>query len=149
MSEYEMTYLIGETAANTQAMLMNIFSIVSAYLVVAYLAAHKLTKIMVTFVNGLFISMMLVFSIQLERHVGVLNSLVKEAQSMAISGDGLEWHPSIETPLEVFGWLPLFVTMLCLVAMIGALAFFFHARWAARGSDEQFLKLPTSASSSN
>lgn len=130
MTDYELAYLIGETAMNVQTMFMNVFSIVSAYLLVAYLLAARLTKTMLIIINTMFVLVMLSMTFTLIRHVAILVDLIEQVHLSAESGGGLAWHASSRTPLWLAQLMPAGMTFFLCVMTAGSLYFFFHTHKA-------------------
>jgi small-conductance mechanosensitive channel len=128
MTEYELTYLLGETVANTQAMFMNIFAILSGYLLVAFFLAKRLTTSLSWFVNGLFTFAILVESSVIYRHVEIQVSLTRQIAHKAALGEGLSWHPVLKTPDWVMDIAPVITTAVFYSAAAAAIYFFCHAR---------------------
>ena len=130
MSEYELAYLLGETEMNMQTIFMNMFSIMSAYLLVAYLLAHRLTKSMSVIINGLFIFAMIFNAFIVQRHTSILFGVIEQVKLMADAGQGLEWHVSRTTPSWLLSISPTIGVVFTLIILVGSLFFFQHAKTA-------------------
>lgn len=128
MTEFELIYLLEETRSNMSDMTMTVLTMVSAYLVVAVLRAHRLTRIMIILINTLFVIMMIgtaFLQIKIGNNFAYIRArMVKMEQE----GVGLAGHPALNEP----EWAPSLIgpvsASITLIIMFGALYFFSHAR---------------------
>lgn len=127
MTEYEMLSLVQGHVNLGGVILMNYFTMLTAYLVAGYLAAHRLTQSMSMFVTAAFVVSSAVFMYMLLRNGEALQAIFNEMHALAQAGKGLAWNPLASRPPNV--------DVLCYAALaimaagqIGGIYFFFQCR---------------------
>jgi|GEM_PF-3410677 len=128
MTEYEMLYMTQVFLGNGMTDMLNFFSVLTAYLVAGYLAAHRLSFSMSVFATAAFV----VFSVNA---IIVMVSIGRQLQALldhmhlfAQAGKGLDWNPVVAGPppnLWIAGTAAL---ALMLVGVIGSIYFFYQCR---------------------
>lgn len=127
MTEYEFLSLVQGHVNLGGVILMNYFSILTAYLVAGYLAAHRLTQSMALFVTAAFVTSCAIFMYMLMRNGEALQAIFNQMHALAQAGRGLAWNPLASRPPNV--------DVLCYAALavmaagvIGGVYFFFQCR---------------------
>ena len=106
---------------------MNFFTILVAYLVAGYLAAHRLSLINAMFVTVLFAATSLISIMMMSRFGTLLQGLFAHMHAAAISSKVLQWHPVATQVPNV--WAAGMVALAAMaLASIGAIYFFFDCR---------------------
>jgi hypothetical protein len=133
MSEYEMASLLNDTGVAVLAQTQFYFAMLTAFLVVSYVVAHRLTRSMATVVVGLFFSLGCTFNIY--RLSRVAGGLMGKMHTVAASGKGLEWHPA----KDVSEWALVIIGVpgaaVFVLATVAAIYFFFHSRRVNRKAE--------------
>ena len=128
MTEFELASLANETQNTSIGLLTTYFSLVSGFLVVAFLAAHRLTRTMVAGIVGLFVIWSFGFiSVNLtvaRNYYGLL----AEIRELAHAGKGFEWHAFQIAPDWLLQLRPYGSTIAAVIVAVGAVYFFFHCR---------------------
>jgi hypothetical protein len=129
MTEYELLNAIQGQVSIVLTDLTNMISIMTAYLVVGYFAAHRISWAMALFVTGLFLLWSLV---TLGLAVGSLNlllSLTDEMRAQAQAGHGFQWWPEFKASSGFAGRIGTYLSLgvMCL-ASLGSVYFFFECR---------------------
>ena len=123
LTDYELIYLVIEQTIAMQTVTMNLFSIVSSFLLVGYFISSKLTRMMSGFVIALFVSVYGLMSFALVRTVQGFMAIMIQVKTRPL----LEWHPAFHTPefakTASFG---VFMTLLIFV-FVGSLYFYIEA----------------------
>ena len=128
MTGFELSYLYATIASAIAQHFSNFFTVVSAYLIVAHLAAHRLTIPMVVIVNGVFL---LWSAQQISQITGAMTTwvgLAGDIRSYTAQGNGLAWHAVNQTSLSTLQGIPMFNLVLLTIVVIAAVYFFFHSR---------------------
>lgn len=128
MTEYEMASLLQGFVNIIGALVMNYFSLVTAYLVAGYLVAHRLTLSMTVLVTTIFALSSVYFISNAFGACRNVGKLAGEMRAFAESGKGLAWHNAAAFPPSTFDALT-YTTMAIMVAgFVAAVYFFFHCR---------------------
>ncbi len=129
MTDYETVSLFYQVIAVANASLANYLTVVSAMLVASYLVADKLDR----FSSGLVLAIFSIFSIGMINEVrsayrdfARLGVLISELA--AEPGSSLGWHPVAGSDGAGFRAIPVVITVVCSLAYLGSLWFFFHTR---------------------
>ena len=136
MTEYEMASLNIDTLLLLGASFTTYFSLVSAFLVASYLAAHRLTRTMATILIGLFVlwNMLMIGAVSAQLYS--LSGLAKKMRTFADEGKGLEWHRVAHIPDSLIDWPRYLIVIILSLATIAAIYFFFHSRHVNRKAAE-------------
>lgn len=131
MTEYEMAHLNNEYV-NTGALLLSMqFSILSAFLVAAYVAAHRLTLVMSGFVVAAFVFSSIVLSMTMYRSIVDFIGLRHAMFVAAKEGKGLAWHSAAQFDMSAVVFpaaSPAVFPTIWMAMALGAVFFFFHCR---------------------
>ena len=136
MTEYE---LLSAAQGQTNILLINLtamFSIMTAYLAVGFLAAHRISLAMALFVTALFLlwcltSLMLGLGTTL---VGF--NITAEMRAQAHAGRAFLWWPGLARETGGFGYFAAYTAFVVVVAAnLGAVYFFFECRWRNMKAD--------------
>jgi hypothetical protein len=131
MTEYEMASLFNEYQNSAQTVLMNSFSIVSAFLITSYFAAHRLTRVMAAGVIALFSSSIFFETLRMMGQANSIAGLRAQIREFAQAGKGLTWHGSASvssSPQWLVDVYPAIVVATALIIYCGTIYFFFHCR---------------------
>lgn len=132
MTEFEIVSASQEYQNVGMTILMNFFSILTAYLAAGYLSAHRLTRAMAIFVTAMFVLLSMLFVLAYYRNVVQSIGLAGEMSNFAKAGKGLTWHPISSLPLaslEFSGYI--FMTVLLTImtgGIVGGVYFFYDCR---------------------
>ena len=136
MTEFEMAYLITDMQAAIMMSTTTLTSITSAFLITAYIASHRLSRIMTLTAVSVFAWAFVTTAFIASRQVVSLLGLVKEINAYAASGKGLAWHAAAS---PIIGWAmdggPYLFNGFAVVVFAGSIAFFFHCRKENRKTD--------------
>ena len=102
------------------------FSTLSAFLVAGYLAAHRLTRFMVSFVVIAFVWWSFTISLAFYRLTTDFFGLRHEMHVAATGGKGLAWHSAAQIDGGVYS--PIVFSVIWLTLNLCAIYFFFHCR---------------------
>lgn len=132
MTEFELVSAMQGYANYGTGLLMDFFSILTAYLAAGYLAAHRLTRAMASFVTAIFLVLSILFVLAFYRTFVLQIDLGGEMVNFAKVGKGLAWHPvSLASTAGVthFGYV-FMATLLTIVisAIVGGVYFFYDCR---------------------
>jgi hypothetical protein len=135
MSEFEMASMHATIYSAIQASLTVFITVLSGFLVMSYLVAHRLTRTMAvlgaTTYGGFLIFNVLGTSGMLLTYA----KLSEQMQAYANTGKGLAWHGAADMPIAViYAMQPLFL-IAGLLVVLGSLVFFAHCRRANRQAE--------------
>jgi len=137
MTEYEMATLYSDTNVASTTLWALFLSLESGFLLVAYNAAHRLTRTMAVIVVGGWSLIALGIVVRLLEWAWIADAVRSQMKAFALSGKGLAWHPVVETPTGVWGGpyrlVPLGVVLGLVV--LSSIYFFFHCRRVNRKAD--------------
>lgn len=132
MSEFEMASLHVELFNSVQSSVTVFLTVLSAFLVTSYFAAHRLRPAMaaigVIAYAGFEVANLMGTSATLRSYAG----LTREMQAYAASGRGLAWHNTSDALLWIVGALQPGMLVLGVVVLGASIYFFFHYRRANR-----------------
>ncbi|MGH8597426.1 MAG: hypothetical protein ACREXT_12280 [Gammaproteobacteria bacterium] len=127
MTEFETAYLANELLNTATNLTTTYFSIASAFIVGAYVAAHRLSRTMVVIVVGLFV----LWSFSLISQAGFVTSnyyrLVVRIRATT-SEEMFAWYAPQVAPSWYVDSRPLTIWLSLIVVSIAAVVFFFHCR---------------------
>lgn len=133
MTEYEMASLANEYLTTGLLFFSSYFSLVSAFLLVAYVVAHRLTRTMVATVVGIFSIACVMLTLTLYRLLEDWTGVRHQISDYAQAGKGLAWHSAAKfTPS---GFALYIAPTLWIMVAIGAVYFFFHCRRVNRKAE--------------
>jgi hypothetical protein len=135
MTEYELASLNLDTLMLLGASFATYFSLVSAFLVASYLAAHRLTRTMTAILIGLFVLWSLLTVATMSAQLSSLSGLAKKMRAFAGEGKGLEWHRAANLPDAMIDWPRFMIVAILALAAIAAVYFFFHCRRVNRKAE--------------
>ncbi len=124
MTEYEAVSLFYEMINTSSNHLMGYISVLSAFLVMSWFAADKLSKVLMVIVLALFslVSILLIMQINLTRtDMSSLYAYIIELRSTGTND--LEWF--LENPPWFVNSIPIVLNMVTIGGYISSLAFFF------------------------
>jgi hypothetical protein len=128
MTEYELISLL-QTQINTIGVeIMDYFTVLTAFLVAGYVAAHRLTLSMSLFVTVMFVVSALFFVASVMGDYEVTKVMMGELRRLADTGTSFRWvHRAQQSPLavDIISDVALFM-MLC--GILGGVYFFFQSR---------------------
>ena len=127
MTEYEMAYLNNEFLITGIMLATAQFSVMSAFLVAGYLAAHRLNLIMAGFVNLAFLWSSFTLSMTLYRLIIDFIGLRHEIFVAAKNGKAIAWHSAAQFDTAAFASAPV-APIIWFMLSLGAVYFFFHSR---------------------
>ena len=117
MTEYELADLLASSSGDTLVYIPLFISILSGYLVVAWLVGNQLTRAQVVLINALYIAVSLLLGASWAKRVSVTLSYQRELIAM---------NPR---RVEVMGdWLIPIVTLIAIAFLIGSLKFMWDIR---------------------
>jgi hypothetical protein len=117
MTEYELADLLASFSGDTLVYIPLFISILSGYLVVAWLVGNRLTRAQVVLINALYIAVLLLLGASWAKRVSVALSYQRELIAM---------NPR---RVEVMGdWLIPIVTLIAIAFLIGSLKFMWDIR---------------------
>jgi uncharacterized membrane protein YesL len=128
MTEFEMAYLANDMMMALGTSTSILFTMLSAFLVASYVAAHRLTKPMAAIVVSIFVIFCFYTIATMFRQLESMAGLAGKMRAFAEAGKGLEWHavshvnPNWITTTRFVG------VSILLLAMIASVYFFFHCR---------------------
>ena len=128
MTEYELVSLL-QTQINTIGVeIMDYFTVLTAFLVAGYVAAHRLTLSMSLFVTVMFVVSALFFVASVMGDYEVTKVMMSELRRLADTGTSFRWiHRAQQSPLaaDIISDVAL-IMMLC--GILGGVYFFFQSR---------------------
>jgi hypothetical protein len=108
-------------------------SIVFAFIVAAYLAAHRLTSRVVRLVVSLYSAVSLWSVWAVHQNALAISDTVREMKRVvAENGSSLNWVPQLDIPDPMIPVIPWLITTLAAFAYLGSIVFFFYQRRAER-----------------
>jgi hypothetical protein len=138
MTEYEMASLVTDMQAALAAGSIELATIVSGFLVAGYVAAHRLSRLMIAIVLGVYTFWFFGAAFILSRQFISLSGLVTEIHNFATAAKGLQWHAAAgEIPSE---WMmnslgPVVSYFIFPIMFAGSVVFFFHCRRVNRKAE--------------
>ena len=131
MTEYELVSLL-QTQVNTiGAEIMDYFTILTAYLVAGYVAAHRLTLSMALFVTVMFVVSALFFVVSVMGDYTVTNVMMSELRGLAATGSSFR---SVLRPPLATGIIADVALIMMLSGIVGGVYFFFQSRRPTRNA---------------
>lgn len=128
MTEFEMASL-GVTYINLlDAVLMNYFTILSAYLVAGYAASHRLSMPVALFVSLLFLVGALFFLIRAAGTTGLILAFMEKQRGFAKAEGGLEWTFAAASNTGGGEAMAFALVGLMVAGVLGSVYFFFYMR---------------------
>lgn len=131
MTEYEMAYLQNEYVSSLALYGSGTFTTVTAFLVAAHIASHRLSLFMVVTVIYAYTVWLWGGVFLLSRVLSNLAGLLSKMHALAESGQGLEWHVAAN---PVSAWVPgaiqAFVFSNTTIIYVASIAFFLYNRRA-------------------
>ena len=135
MTEFEMASLANELLTTATTLTTTYFSIASAFIVGAYVAAHRLSRTMVAIVVGLF----LVWSFSLISQASFVTrnyyNLLDQIRASAKSGATFAWYTPQALPDAYLDLRPTLIFVAMNIVAVAAIYFFFHCRRVNRKAE--------------
>jgi hypothetical protein len=128
MSEYEMAYLFNDMQLAIIAQLSLYVSIMSGFLIMSFLAAHRLSRAMLVVAISLFTWLWYVLLMLSYREMASFSGLMGEMRNFRDAGKGLVWHDAAYTPPFLLELIPMSWIAFQLIFFAAAIGFFFHCR---------------------
>lgn len=128
MTEFEMAYLQNDMLLALAAASQYFFAMVTAFVVAAYLVAHRLTRTMVIIIVSMFTIASAGSIVMIFRIMQSLGGLANEMRAFAQAGKGLAWHSVMNMPPWGFESARYVGTALFIAAAAASIYFFFHSR---------------------
>jgi hypothetical protein len=128
MSEYEMAYLFNDMQLAIIAQLSLYVSIMSGFLIMSFLAAHRLSRTMLVVAISLFTWLWYVLLMLSYREMASFSGLMGEMRNFKDAGKGLVWHNAAYTPALLLELIPMSWIAFQFIFFIAAIGFFFHCR---------------------
>lgn len=129
MTEYELLNTVQGQANILLADLTNMITIMTAYLVVGYFVAHRISWAMALFVTGLFLLWSLVTLGMALGSLNLLLSLTDEMRAQAIEGKAFRWWPEFAAASGIAGRIASYLGLgVMSAASLGSVYFFFECR---------------------
>ena len=130
MTDYELASLLAELQGTMMATLGLLFTIISAFLVAGYVAAHRLNILMTLVVLGVYTFSGLLVSFELNREAAALVGVVGQIQEHASAGKGLGWHPAAGWTINqvISVWMTPIQMVVGFVMYGATIGFFFSCR---------------------
>ena len=127
MTEYEAVSLFYEMINTSNSHLMGYISVLSAFLVMSWFAADKLSKVLMVIVLALFslVSILLIMQINLTRtDMSSLYAYIIELRGTGTNG--LEWF--LENPPWFVDSIPIVLNMVTIGGYISSIGFFLYKK---------------------
>jgi hypothetical protein len=134
MSEFEMAYLHTELFNAVQLTLTVYVSVLSGFLVLSYLAAHRLTRTMTAISLFVYAGFSATVVFGANRVLVSYAGLSREMHTFAGAGKGLAWHSTATLVPWLPEALPFAFLAAGILASIGSIVFFFHCRRVNRNA---------------
>jgi hypothetical protein len=135
MSEYEMAYLFNDMQLAVIAQLSLYVSIMSGFLIMSFLVAHRLSRAMLILAISLFSWLWYVLLMLSYREMASFSGLMGEMRKFKDAGKGLAWHSAAYTPSFLLDLIPISWIAFQFVFFAAAVGFFFHCRRRNRNAE--------------
>jgi hypothetical protein len=126
MTEFELSTLIQGQVNSVLSSYYYFYSILSAFVIVSYLAAHRLSAAMAFLMTGLFALNQFYLLSVIGSQLQALGAMIAEMGRLSNAG-GFRWLGPISTPGSANIYAPLIIL---LVSLLASIYFFFHCRRA-------------------
>ncbi|MFI4934792.1 MAG: hypothetical protein ACHP7N_09265 [Caulobacterales bacterium] len=134
MTEFELAYLFNDMQMAIIAQLSLYVTVMSGFLVMSFLAAHRLSKVMMVVALSLFTWLWYVLLMLSYREMASFSGLMEEMRKFKDAGKGLAWHNAPQTPAFLLDIVPTSWVVFQLVFYAAAMAFFLHCRSVNRAA---------------
>ena len=128
MTEFEMATVFNDMQLALVAQLSLYASIMSGFLIMSFLAAHRLSRAMVVIAISLFAWLWYVLLMLSYREMAAFTGLMGEMRKFNDAGKGLKWHAAAYTPEFLLNIIPASWIAFQLIFFAAAVGFFFHCR---------------------
>jgi hypothetical protein len=128
MTEFEMATLFNDMQTAIVAQLSLYASIMSGFLIMSFLAAHRLSRAMVMISISLFSWLWYVLLMLSYRELASFTGLMIEMRKFKDAAKGLQWHAAAYTPSILLNIIPSSWIVFQFVFFLAAVGFFFHCR---------------------
>lgn len=131
MTEYELSTLIQGQVNSLTGTYYYFYSFLSAFLIVSYLVAHRLSVGMAFLMNGLFALNQLFLLSVVGSQIRALGAMVAEMGRLSNAG-GFRWLGPVSAFSGAYIYAPLIIL---LVSLLASIYFFFQCRRMNRQTD--------------
>jgi hypothetical protein len=128
VTEFEMVTVFNDMQLAIVAQLSLYASIMSGFLIMSFLAAHRLSRAMVVIAISLFSWLWYVLLMLSYREMAGFSGLMGEMRKFKDAGRGLHWHAAAYTPTFLLNIIPTSWIVFQLIFFVAAVGFFFHCR---------------------
>lgn len=128
MTEFEMAELFNDMQTAVIAQLSLYVSVMSGFLAMSFLVAHRLSRLMLVIALSLFSWLWYVLLMLSYREMASFVGLMGEMRRFRDAGKGLGWHNATQTPSFLLGLVPISWIVFQFVFYAAAIGFFFHCR---------------------
>ena len=131
MTEFEIAYLLNDIQVAIAAYSSMLFTMMSAFLVAGYVAAHRLSALMIALLIGIYAYAFFGTSFVISGLMTTMFGLAGQIDARAAAGSELQWHNAVVAdaiPATVRPLLPPINLVMTTVIFAATLVFFFHCR---------------------
>lgn len=129
MTDYEIAMLFLETLNTVNTHFMNLVSIVSAFLLVAYFGAQLLTRLMVRSVITIYTVVIFYISFSTFQEMSSFTGLIMEIRERIAGGsEALAWHAAQHAPEFTVPLGPPAIMTIMIMSYVASLVFFYDRR---------------------
>jgi hypothetical protein len=128
VSEFELAYLFNEMQMAVVTQLALYVSVMSGFLIMSFLAAHRLSRALMILAISLFSWLWYVLLMLSFREMASFSGLMGEMRKFKDAGKGLNWHYATHTPTFLVQMIPISWIAFQLIFYAAAVGFFFHCR---------------------
>lgn len=128
MSEFELASLHSQMYVQAQSALGTLLTVLSGFLIVSYLAAHRLDRTTIAVGLAIYVGFGTFLVLGASRTMATYAGLSLEIAKYAQSGRGLAWHGATSAPIWVLDMMPLFAITAGSIGIATSVYFFFHCR---------------------
>ena len=128
MTEYEIAELFNDMQTAIIAQLSLYVSVMSGFLVMSFLVAHRLSRPMLVVALSLFSWLWYVLLMLSYREMASFVGLMAEMKRFRDAGKGLDWHNATQTPSFLLEIIPVSWIAFQFVFFAAAVGFFYHCR---------------------
>ena len=135
MTEYEMASLANDMLSTSNTILTTCFTVISAFVVVSYLVAHRLSRTMTVIVIALHIVWSLSLWAQASFALRSYYKLLRKMRNTAEPNGIFDWISPELAPSWLTDARPEMIGISLLLAVLASVYFFFHCRRVNRKAE--------------